>query len=117
RWARFLNVYARKVNPWVVPGNELQLFGYYWTVRESEYATDVMFRDEAALARVYPALADHAIRHFSSHDVMRFLGRRTNTRFSGPAHSHLGHRPEGVRVKHWVEENSIKMYDKQGCVL
>lgn len=25
--------------------------------------------------------------------------------------------PEGVRIKHMVEENSIKMYDKQGCVL
>jgi hypothetical protein len=117
RWARFLNVYARKVNPWVVPGNELKLFGYYWTARESEYATDVMFRDEASLAGVYPALADHAIRQFHSHDVMRFLGRRTNIRFSGRSHSHFGRRPEGVRVKHWVEENSIKMYDKQGSVL
>ena len=27
------------------------------------------------------------------------------------------HREEGVRVKHWVEENSLKMYDKQGSVL
>lgn len=116
-WARFLNVYARKVNPWVKPGNELNMFDYYWTVRQSEYATDVMFRDEVALAAVYPALADHAIRHFQSRDVMQFLGRRTNIRFSGPAHSQLGHRCEGMRVKHWVEENSIKMYNKEGCVL
>ena len=26
-------------------------------------------------------------------------------------------RVEGVRVKHWVDENSLKMYDKQGSVL
>jgi hypothetical protein len=26
-------------------------------------------------------------------------------------------REEGLRVKHWVEENSIKMYDKHGSVL
>jgi hypothetical protein len=116
-WARFLNVYAQRVNPWVVPGNDLKLFGYYWTVRQSEYATDVMFQDEASLARVYPTLVDHAIQHFHSPDVMRFLGRRTNVRFSGPVHSHLDRRLEGVRVKHWVEENSIKMYDKQGSVL
>ena len=116
-WTRFLNVYARKVNPWVAPDNKLKLFGYYWTARQSEYATDVMFRDAASLAAVYPALVEHAIRHFHSPDVMRFLGRRTNIRFSGPAHSHLDRRPEGVRVKHWVEENSIKMYDKQGSVL
>lgn len=116
-WSRFLNVYARKVNPWVARGNELKLFDYYWTTRQSEYATDVMFRDEASLSAVSPALADHAIRHFHSRDVMRFLGRRTNIRFSGPAHSQLGHRCEGMRVKHWVEENSIKMYDKEGAVL
>jgi hypothetical protein len=116
-WTRFLNTYARKVNPWATPGNELKLFDYYWTTRQSEYATDVMFRDKASLAAVYPALADHAIRHFHSRDVMRFLGRRTNIRFSGRAHSQLGHRCEGMRVKHWVEENSIKMYDKEGTVL
>jgi hypothetical protein len=117
KWAPFLNKYARQVNPWVVRGNELNMFDYYWTTRQSEYATDVMFRDEASLAAVYPALANHAIGHFHSRDVMRFLGRRTNIRFSGPAHSQLGHRSEGMRVKHWVEENSIKMYDKEGCVL
>lgn len=117
KWARFLNRYARLVNPWVARGNELNMFDYYWTTRQSEYATDVMFRDEASLSAVYPAFADHAIRHFQSRDVMRFLGRRTNIRFSGPAHSQLGHRCEGMRVKHWVEENSIKMYDKEGTVL
>jgi hypothetical protein len=31
--------------------------GYYWTATESEYATDVMFRDRAALERIYPSLA------------------------------------------------------------
>jgi hypothetical protein len=117
KWAGFLNKYGRLVNPWVARDNELKMFDYYWTTRQSEYATDVMFRDEASLAAVYPALADHAIRHFRSRDVMRFLGRRTNIRFSGPAHSQLGHRCEGMRVKHWVEENSIKMYDKEGTVL
>ena len=31
--------------------------------------------------------------------------------------SEMKHRIEGVRIKHMVEENSIKMYDQQGCVL
>jgi hypothetical protein len=30
--------------------------GYYWTMQESEYATDVMFASPRALARVYPML-------------------------------------------------------------
>jgi hypothetical protein len=48
---------------------------------------------------------------------MRFLQKRSNSRFSGEVISNISKRIEGVRIKHWVEENSIKMYDKQGCVL
>jgi hypothetical protein len=117
KWARVLNRYARLVNPWLDPKNGLDLHGYYWSFRASEYATDVMFQDTASLKAIYPRLVDHAIRHFGSDRVLRFLGRRTNTRFNGEVVSHLGSRVEGVRVKHWVEENSIKMYDKQGSVL
>lgn len=117
KWPRFLNRLARQVNPWVVPGNRLSLYGYYWTVRQSEYATDVMFRDAASLEALYPALVDHAIRHFHSPDVLRFLGRRTDRRFAGEVQTSVQERTEGVRIKHWVEENSIKMYDKQGSVL
>jgi hypothetical protein len=116
-WAAFLNALARRLNPWLGGDNPLNLHGYYWTIRESEYATDVMFKSPAALARIYPGLVRHALSHFTCQDVMRFLGRRTNCRFNGEASSNLKHRFEGVRVKHWVEENSIKMYDKQGCVL
>jgi hypothetical protein len=77
-----------------------------------------MFRDAAALQRVYPSLVDHAIRRLSSRDVLRFLGRRTTeSRFVGEATTSWVERIEGVRVKHWIEENSIKMYDKQGSVL
>lgn len=115
RWQRLLDVLARRVNP--LPA-ELKLWGYYWSVRESEYATDVMFRSPQALARLYPALVDHAIKRFTCHDVLRFLGRRTSpARFVGEACTSLVERSEGIRVKHWAEENSIKMYDKQQSVL
>ena len=49
--------------------------------------------------------------------MLRFLGRRTNTLFNGEVCSTQERRLEGVCVKHRVEENSIKMYDKQGSVL
>jgi hypothetical protein len=57
------------------------------------------------LRAVYPALVDHAIQHFSCADVMRFLGRGTNCRFKGEVVSDIQNRPEGVRIKHRVEEN------------
>ena len=76
-----------------------------------------MFRDPAALRSVYPALVRHAVQHFQSPDVMRFLGRKTHTRFLGELATSFKNRPEGVRVKHWVNGNSVKMYDKAGSVL
>jgi len=117
RWAKLLNVWARRVNPWLAPYARPRWRGYYWTLRESEYATDVMFKSAEALAEVYPALCCHAIEQFGAPQVMRFLGRRPTPRFNGEVHSHLQRRVEGVCVKHWGEENSIKMYDKQGSVL
>lgn len=117
KWERWLQVLAKRINPLLGPDSGLDLHPYYWSVCESEYATDVMFRDSAALQRVYPALRNHAIQRFASADVLRFLGRRTNRRFNGEVSTSYRVRPEGVCVKHRLEENSIKMYDKQGSVL
>lgn len=90
---------------------------YYWSAHQSEWATDVAFRDHASLARIYPPLLLHAITSFSSPDVMRFLGKKLHGRFQGELVSDLRRRPEGVRIKHRAGENSIKLYDKQGSVL
>jgi len=118
RWPHFLNALARRVNPWIAPQSALDLHGYYWSVRQGEYATDVMFKDAQSLRAVYPRLVDHAIQQFGCQDILRFLGRRTKpSRFNGQVTSDIRSRPEGVRIKHRVEENSIKMYDKQGSVL
>jgi hypothetical protein len=116
-WKRCLDPLARRVNPWLDPKGEVVFWRYYWTIRESEFATDIIFKDPESLAEIYPALVNHAIQGMSCKDVLRFLGRRINCRFSGEVTVNLRERPEGVRVKHWVEENSLKMYDKMGSVL
>jgi len=117
KWDRWLKTLSNRVNPLMGQSRGLDLHPYYWSVSESEYATDVMFRDAQALSRIYPALVDHAIKRFDSRDVLRFLGQRTNSRFNGEVSTSLLARTEGVRIKHWLQENSIKMYDKQGSVL
>jgi hypothetical protein len=116
-WIGLLNRWARRVMPLLAPRSWPRLRPYYWTLRQGEYATDLLFQNEAALQAVYPQLLDHALRHFSCRDVLRFLGRRTNRCFNGEVTTDRNDRPEGVRIKHRVEENSIKMYDKQGCIL
>jgi hypothetical protein len=117
KWAGWLQSWARWVNPLIHPKTGLSLRGYYWTVSQGEYATDILFKDAASLKEIYPALIRHAICNFSCQDILRFLGRRTSTKFNGEVKSELKRREDGVRIKHWVEENWIKMYDKQGSVL
>jgi hypothetical protein len=117
RWERFLKMYARRVNPLLDATFGFDVHGYYWTMRQSEYATDVMFRDRARLREIYPHLVNHAIQGLTCEDVLRFLGRRSDVRFQGEVTSDVIKRIEGIRVKHRVQENSIKMYDKEGSVL
>lgn len=96
---------------------------YYWTSEQTEWATDVVFRDVPTLAELYPLLTRHGMATFRSSDVMRFLGHKVpahggvHGRFAGQVVSDLKERPEGVRVKHRVEKNTLKMYDKFGSVL
>lgn len=90
---------------------------YYWVAYQTEWATDVVFTDGAALAAVYPALIRHAVDHFKSPDVLRFLGRTVRQQWKADIVTSFKERPEGVRVKHWVNGNSVKMYDKAGRIL
>jgi hypothetical protein len=123
RWPQRLNAIARGLNP-----HHRAMFAafpvdYYWTVYQSEWASDVMFCDAVSLARLYPKLVHHGLTTFRSPDVMRFLGRkippsgRLPANFKAAVVSDLKTRPEGVRVRHQLGANAIKMYDKQGSVL
>ena len=123
-WAKALGGLAPSANPALkrVVGN----YGvdYYWSLDESEWATDVMFRSRADLAALYPGLVRHGIETFSSREVMRFLGRSVSAgitpRFAGEVVSDVRRQPEkydGIRIKHRLNRNSVKMYDKAGSVL
>ena len=117
KWGKFLNRLARRVNPLLDAGSGLGLPDYYWTIRQSEVATDVMFRDAAALAAIYPRLVSHAIEQLHAKDILRFLGRLLTRANTEEVTSERKELVEGVRIKHRVGDNSIKMYDKQGSVL
>ena len=122
-WQKKLNARLRRFHPAHAALFPTCPVGYYWSVDESEWASDVMFRSPAALRRLYPRLIQHGMCHLASREVMRFLGRNVpahggvHGKFAGEVVSDLRRRPEGVRIKHRLNRNSIKMYDKQGSVL
>lgn len=123
RWPALLQPLVEQCHPHAAELCHPLALSYYWSVSESEYATDVMFKSPAALARLYPALVHQGIQHFGSTDVLRFLGHptqangRVHGNHQGEILSSLKHRPEGLRLKHQANGNSIKLYDKQGSVL
>jgi hypothetical protein len=111
-WAKKLKSIAALLNPTHNEIFDKYPIDYYWSTFESEWATDVMFQDISSLQEIYPGLVMHALTQFSSPDVMRFLGKKMNGSFNGEIITSCKERPEGVRVKHWIQENSIKLYDK-----
>jgi len=116
-WPRALDAIARSLNPLHHEIFRPRPMDYYWSAYQTEWATDVMFKDPRSLAEVYPRLVHHAMHHFQSPDVMRFLGRKAHGNFIGELVTSFKDRPEGVRIKHWVRGNSVKMYDKAGSIL
>ena len=117
-WPELLGGVARQLNP--IHGEIFQKHpvSYYWTTHQSEWAIDIVFREAAELRRLYPRLVHHGLTTFSSPDVMRYLGKRiplsgeVPKRFAGEVVSDIKLREEGVRIKHSVNGNSLKLYDK-----
>jgi hypothetical protein len=91
--------------------------GYYWSAAETEYATDLLFDQPKRLAALYPQFLRHGLSSFQCSDVLRFLGKNRPEVFCGELKGTLKHRPEGLRLKHTVNGNSLKIYDKEGQVL
>ena len=116
-WPTALTEIARWLNPLHDEIFAAAPMDYYWTAYQTEWATDVMFHDPASLGALYPALVRHAMLHFHSPDVMRFLAQKSPGNFTGEITTSFKDRAEGVRVKHWVNWNSVKMYDKGGSVI
>jgi hypothetical protein len=123
-WAAELKKAAGTVNPALGRITRGCDINYYWSLDESEWASDVMFRQRRMLDQLYPALIRHGMGSFASKDVMRFLGRsiphQIQPQFAGQVVSDIRQNPqmyEGIRIKHRVNRNSVKMYNKAASVL
>jgi len=117
-WRKPLDAIARQLHP--RHGELFDQFpaSYYWSTFQSEWATDLVFREPGELKRLYPILVHHALTTFASPDVMRFLGYPiplhggVHGNFKGEVRSDVRQREDGVRIKHSVEGNSVKAYGK-----
>lgn len=122
-WPGLLNGLAQEVNPILGEVFARRPLDYYWSVEESEWASDVMFQRPQDLQRLYPRLVHYGMQNLSCTEVLRFLGKRLRQDGTVPGNvrgemvSDLRPRVEGLRMKHRLEQNWVKLYDKQQRVL
>lgn len=126
-WKSLLSDLVRRVNPLAAEfqlhlPEETRQVEYYWSVPQSEWATDVMFQSRQELVPLYERLIRHGMASYGPGDVLRFFGRRVKRNgqpwdnFPGEVTTDVKSRSEGVRIKYRSNGNSLKMYDK-GTVL
>ena len=88
---------------------------YYWGIWQFEYSTDIVFKNPADLAPLYEQLSREAMLTIRVPQVCQFLetpqhpGMEYNSRFQTIR--------EGRTIKHVLDRNSIKLYDKKGIML
>ncbi len=122
-WPKQLDRLLRRAHPLHRRLSKIGPVALYWTSEQTEWASDLAFRDAKSLGQLYATLLHRGIESFGSTDVLRFLGHRLMARggvpgkFTGEVVSDLKRRPEGLRIKHRAGRNTLKMYDKQGTVL
>lgn len=109
-WQPALEEIAQRINPIHHEIFALAPQHYYWSLFQSEWAVDVLFKEAAYLQSLFPGLARHAITQMSCADVLRYLGRKADGRFRGEILGEFKSRTEGLRVKHWIDGNSLKAY-------
>jgi hypothetical protein len=116
-WVAILERWIRPVQP-LLGQSWLGQRAYRWVINQAEFSTDLLFRTPQSLKDLYRQLVDHATLNFSAEDILSFLGRRLHPCFDGEVLTDCkkGRQP-GVRVKHRVKNNWLKMYDKFGQVL
>jgi hypothetical protein len=122
-WTTVLGDLARQVHPAhesIFANCPTHARDYYWTVAESEWASDILFHDPADVLPLCERLAAYSMSVHGPGDVMRFFGRtvradgRPRASFQGTIQSDVRLFEEGLRLKHWMNGNSQKMYNKPG---
>lgn len=116
-----LDEFAQKYCPVVTDLNastgSTQCLTYYWSIMQSEYATDLVFKSRETLQAFYPLLLETLTHAVKPADIATFLGRKLNGNYQGEMGNRFNKRWLGTRIKHLMGPLSIKMYDKFRFIL
>jgi hypothetical protein len=111
-WPTVLDGWQQQVHP-LHPGHLGRMpLQYNWTTSQSEWASDVAFASRAELERWLPLWQRQAL-NYNSSAILRFFGRSGRIYGNSPVEVETEWKRfyEGLRLKHWVNGNSLKLYD------
>jgi hypothetical protein len=110
-WVKELDALQRQVHP-LHPLHLGVPLKYNWTVFQSEWATDVIFRHQDVLEQWYDRWLRQVLLSYDSADILRFFGRSRLLRPKGHliVETKVRNHFEGKCIKHWVGPNSLKLY-------
>jgi hypothetical protein len=121
RWADMLNGFLPTVFPMMkeILGPHLS---YYWTMWQSEWASDLIFDTPDSLNPIMNSLIRHAHITGTSTRVLRYLDRPL--RLDGKPYincpddvfTRVMDFNDGIRIRHWVGNNSVKAYNEQNVL-
>ena len=121
RWTDLLNGFLPTVFPMMedILGPYLS---YYWTVWQSEWASDLIFDSPGNLNPIMDSLIRHAHITGTSTRVLRYMDRplrldgkpRRNSK--DEVSTRLMDFNDGLRIKHWANSNSVKVYNEQNVL-
>jgi hypothetical protein len=121
RWVDVMSGFLPNVFP-----SMQTLFGeemsYTWTLWQSEWAKDYIFHDPMILNSNMSRMLRHAFITGTSDRVLRYMGRPI--RADGQPHwssdpelmSRVSLWYDGARIRHWVDKNSLKLYNEQNVL-
>ena len=90
---------------------------YQWSIMQAEYATDIVFKQQATLQKFYPHLLEALIQAVKPADIATFLGRKLHGNYQDEMGNRLNKRWLGTRLKHQMGPVTIKLYDKFNIIL
>lgn len=121
RWESMLEGFCRDVFP---DRSECLMphLSYYWTLWQSEWATDFIFASPDEIKPLGESLLRHAFITGTSPRILRYLDRPLKK--DGQPRANMPHDVlsrtqrfnEGLRVRHWVGGNSVKCYNESNVL-